>query len=101
MPGHRALDWLLFPSGHPDAHAAQPPIGVSLAPRGLCRPARVGHWESEGVIQPVGVYDLIQAILEDRKPVLSAEQARHVIEIMNKCYIAAREGCTLPLETTF
>ncbi len=51
--------------------------------------------------QSIGVKDLLDAIIEDRKPVLTPEHARHVIEIMNKCYVAAREKRTVPLETTF
>jgi len=47
------------------------------------------------------VTDLFEAIQEDREPVLSAEHARHVVEIMSKCYMAAREGRTVPLETSF
>ncbi len=53
------------------------------------------------VRQAVGVEDLAGAILADRDPVLTPQHARHVIEIMNKCLPAARQGCTLPLETTF
>jgi predicted dehydrogenase len=44
---------------------------------------------------------MIECILEDKQPVVSAEHARHVIEIMNTCYDAAQKGCTLELETTF
>ncbi len=51
--------------------------------------------------QAAGVEDLVDAILHDRQPVLTPEHARHVIEIMTKCIPAAREGRTLPLETTF
>ncbi len=51
--------------------------------------------------QSIGVKDLIAAIEDDRAPVLSAEQARHVIEIMVKAPISAREGCAMELETTF
>jgi predicted dehydrogenase len=47
------------------------------------------------------VTDLFEAIQEDREPVLSAEHARHVVEIMSKCHVAAREGQTVPLETSF
>ena len=53
------------------------------------------------VPQAIGVLDLADAILEGREPVLSAAHARHVIEIMTKCLPAAREGRSLPLETTF
>ncbi len=51
---------------------------------------------------PSGVEHLIECILDPEKPVVpSAEHARHVIEIMTRCYDAAREGRTLRLETTF
>jgi predicted dehydrogenase len=53
------------------------------------------------VRQAVGVQDLVEAIRDDREPVLTPEHARHVIEIMNACVPAARQGRTLPLETTF
>jgi UDP-N-acetyl-2-amino-2-deoxyglucuronate dehydrogenase len=53
------------------------------------------------VRQAVGVLDLVAAIREDRRPVLTPEHARHVIEIMNTCLPAAREGRTIPLQTTF
>jgi len=51
--------------------------------------------------QSIGVKDLIDALEEKRAPVLSAEQARHVIEIMVKAPISAKEGCAMDLETTF
>lgn len=44
---------------------------------------------------------LADCILEDREPQLSAEQARHVIEIIAKTYESARLGKTLELTTTF
>lgn len=50
------------------------------------------------------VGDLVQladSILDDRDPELSAEQARHVIEIIDKTYESARLGKTLELTTTF
>lgn len=51
---------------------------------------------------PMGVEHLIECILDPTKPIItSAEHARHVIELMNKCYVAAREGRTIELETTF
>jgi predicted dehydrogenase len=53
------------------------------------------------VRQAVGVLDLVDAIRTDRRPVLTPEHARHVIEIMNTCLPAAREGRTVPLQTTF
>lgn len=44
---------------------------------------------------------LADCILEDREPELGAEQARHVIEIIDKVYESARLGRSLELETTF
>lgn len=51
--------------------------------------------------QSIGVDDLIDAIIEDRKQVLTPEHARHVIEIMNKCYVVAGKKRALPLEASF
>ena len=45
--------------------------------------------------------DLIDAIEQDREPVLSAAHARHVLEIMCKIPEAVRTGATLKLETVF
>jgi len=51
--------------------------------------------------QAIGVKDLINALEEGREPVLTAEHARHVVEILSKYETAAREGRTVSLETTF
>jgi predicted dehydrogenase len=51
---------------------------------------------------PMGVAHLVDCILDPAQPVITTgEHARHVIEIMEKCIVAAREGRTVPLETTF
>ena len=45
---------------------------------------------------------IIECILDPSLSVVtSGEHARHVIEIMHRCYEAAREGRTVELETTF
>jgi predicted dehydrogenase len=44
---------------------------------------------------------LADCILENREPELSAEQARHAVEIVDKIYESARLGRTLELTTTF
>ena len=49
----------------------------------------------------LNVAHMVDCILDDKDPVISGEHARHVIEIMNQCYVAAREGRTVDLETTF
>lgn len=45
--------------------------------------------------------DLIDAVENDRSPVLSPEQARHILEIMCKIPEAAESGTRMKLETTF
>lgn len=51
---------------------------------------------------PAGVQHLIDCILDPSKTlVTTGEHARHVIELINKSYQAAREGRTLDMETTF
>ncbi len=45
--------------------------------------------------------DIVDAIENDKTPVLSAEHARHVLEIMCKIPEAIKSGATLDLETTF
>jgi predicted dehydrogenase len=49
-----------------------------------------------------GVEHLVDCIRDPDMPVItSGEHARHVIEIMDRCVLAAREQRTLSLETTF
>ena len=45
--------------------------------------------------------DLVRAVENGTRPVLSAEHARHVLEIMTKIPKAIETGRTLELETTF
>ena len=45
--------------------------------------------------------DIIDAIENDKSPVLSPEHARHVLEIMCKIPEAIEKGVTIKLETTF
>lgn len=48
-----------------------------------------------------GLVHAIDCIIEDEKPTLSGEHARHCIEITEKAIVAARTGTTQELETTF
>jgi predicted dehydrogenase len=49
-----------------------------------------------------GVEHMIDCIRNPEQPLITTgEHARHVMEIMDKCYIAARDGRTVPLDTTF
>jgi len=47
------------------------------------------------------IMHLVDCIREDRKPSVTAEHARHVIEIIEKGYESARAGETLELATVF
>lgn len=47
------------------------------------------------------IMDLMDAIHEDRAPRASAEQARHVVEIIEKARLAAATGTTQELTTSF
>jgi predicted dehydrogenase len=49
----------------------------------------------------LGIQHLVDCVREDREPVLSADHALHVVEILEKAAEAAAEGRTLELETSF
>lgn len=67
-------------------------------------------WTGVDVIPPlrrdpppsvVGLVHAVECVLEDKKPILSGEHARHCIEIIEKGFLAAKTGVTQELETTF
>ena len=67
-------------------------------------------WTSVDAIPPLtpdpppavaGLVHAIECILEDKKPVLSGEHARHCIEIIEKAFVAARTGTAQKIENTF
>ncbi|HEX5414321.1 MAG TPA: Gfo/Idh/MocA family oxidoreductase [Chloroflexota bacterium] len=63
-------------------------------------PYRVGpHREIGEAHGYADVMHLIDCILEDRQPIPSGEHARHVVELIEKAYRAAREGRTFELTT--
>jgi predicted dehydrogenase len=47
------------------------------------------------------IMDLVDAIRDDRLPLATGEQARHVVDIIEKAYRAAETGQAQMLETTF
>ena len=51
--------------------------------------------------QVTGLIHAVECILEDRKPVLSGEHARHCIEIIEKALLAASTGVAQEVESTF
>ena len=64
-------------------------------------PYRVGPHRDIGEAHGyVDVMHFVDCILEDKRPIPSGEHARHVIEVIEKAYQAAREGRALELTTT-
>jgi predicted dehydrogenase len=49
----------------------------------------------------VDIMDLVDAIRDDRRPGATGEQARHVVEIIEKARTAARTGQAQELESSF
>ncbi len=47
------------------------------------------------------IMDLVDSIQENRLPRASGEQARHIVEIVQKAHLAQETGITQTLETTF
>jgi predicted dehydrogenase len=47
------------------------------------------------------IMHLVDCIINDKEPIVSAEHARHVIEIIEKGYVAAKTGETQELTTMF
>jgi len=59
-----------------------------------------------GAVEPVwdlsyGIVHFVECIREDKKPVISGEHAKHVLEIMLKAYESAKSGQAQRLATTF
>ncbi len=50
---------------------------------------------------PTGLTHLARRILERRPPDITIEHARHVVEVMEKAYVAARSGRAQEITTTF
>ena len=47
------------------------------------------------------IMHMVDCVLNDREPAVSAEHARHVIEVIELGYLAARTGQTQEMKTTF
>ena len=50
---------------------------------------------------PVGLTHFAECLAEGRRPCITIEHARHVVEIMEKIYVAARTGQAQEITTTF
>ncbi len=69
--------------------------------RGWMKPMEGAKPPRKLISQCCCLADCIEAIEGDREPVLSAEHARHVLEILCKIPQALESGGTVTLETTF
>lgn len=61
------------------------------------------HWggDEQRYRRAILLKHLVECIVEDKHPILSAEHARHALEIMIKAIESARSGRALDLTTTF
>jgi predicted dehydrogenase len=100
-----------FASGYPTHFEVQggawPPFQAGADPREFAYSLsaspylRGEHLQIEEPHVYCDIMDLVEAILQDRAPRASGEQARHVVEVIEKAYRAAETGQAQLLETTF
>lgn len=64
-------------------------------------PVQVAGGRADGWSLASGVEHLADCIREGRQPLISAEHARHCLELMLKAMEAARTGVAQELVTTF
>ncbi len=81
----------------PEVYVDDPEKGI----RGWMKPMEGVNPPKKLNSQCCCIADLVDAIENDKEPVLSAEHARHVLEIMCKIPEAVEKGITVELETTF
>ena len=60
-------------------------------------------WGMEGVgsERGFGIPAAAECVVQRKKPILSAEHARHVVEIMEKAVLSSQTGQAQALTTTF
>ena len=81
----------------PEVYIDFPERGI----RGWTEPMEWVTKQPKMISQCCCLRDIIEAIEQDKAPVLSPEHARHVLEIMCKIPQAIESGKTIALETTF
>ncbi len=81
----------------PDLYLDDPEKGI----RGWMKPMEGSHPPKKLISQCCCLGDCIEAIEQDKTPVLSAPHARHILEIMCKIPLALETGTTVELETGF
>jgi predicted dehydrogenase len=89
-------------SGYPVAFEVRGPETKTFATDITAQPYIKGeHLEIEEPQAYADIMDLADAIQTDRTPLASGEQARHVVEIIEKSLVAVQTGQTQELESTF
>lgn len=74
---------------------------TSLGPAGPLPHVQGSHlWIEEAQVY-ADIMHLVDCILEDREPIASGEHAAHVVEIIEKTYLAAKTGESQEISTTF
>ena len=82
--------WGTFGSSH---HAYEQPLTAQPYMQGAHQTHEEGHLYAD-------IMELADAILENRAPRAGGEQARHVVEIIEKAHLAAKSGMTQELRTS-
>ncbi len=81
----------------PELYLDDPEKGI----RGWMKPMEGAHPPRKILSQCCCLADCVEAIEGDREPVLSAQHARHILEIMCKIPKAMESGATMDLQTAF
>lgn len=74
---------------------------VQVFSGGAWREIAVPHARASGPDHILGVQHLVECLREHKPPTLSIEHAAHVAEVIDAAAIAANEGRTMQLTTTF
>jgi predicted dehydrogenase len=80
--------------------------GTPQAPELQLYRTRMGEWQKVEVpaappIRDLGVLHMVDTLREGSELILTGERGRHLVEVMDKAPIAAAEGRTLEMETSF
>jgi predicted dehydrogenase len=75
----------------------EPELGI----RGWTEVQMIPSGRSLPPVRVLGLAHAIDCVVDDKRPILSGEHARHCIEIIEKAFIAARTGVVQNVETTF
>lgn len=80
-----------------EVYRDHPELGI----RGIMDVELIPPAEPSPPAQVTGMAHALDCIVDDIKPILSGEHARHCTEVIEKAFLAAREGKAQVVETTF